>query len=128
MGKLIRTIMSTDTLSLCECTDGFWLYDKTRVMNLSMRAKTPQDAFVGAITYYQGRLTEVEKQYSELSAKVGNFVEQFKEEDHDVVEVVSGTLAGEVSRRKCYVRHNVVRPISDGPIRVFTSLVPVEPD
>lgn len=30
----------TKTLTLSECSDGFWLYDETRGMNLSMRART----------------------------------------------------------------------------------------
>lgn len=39
MSKAINNIILTDTLTISECTDGFWLYDKTRGMNLSMRAK-----------------------------------------------------------------------------------------
>jgi len=52
------------TLTLCEYTNprngsyGFWLHDKTRGMNLSIRAKTAEAAFVEALTYYQGRLME----------------------------------------------------------------------
>lgn len=50
-------------------------------MNLSMRAKTPQDALVECITYYQRRLSEVENAHRELSAKVDAFVSQFVEGD-----------------------------------------------
>lgn len=39
MGKHINSTKLTETLTLSECSDGFWLYDKTRGMNLSMRAK-----------------------------------------------------------------------------------------
>ena len=73
----------SDTLDLCEYTSersgsfGFWLYDETRGMNLSMRAKSERDAFVEALHYYQDRLTEVEKEHACLAAKVDAFVAQF---------------------------------------------------
>jgi hypothetical protein len=79
----------SETLTLCEYQNpkngsfGFWLYDKTRGMNLSMRAKTSTEAFVEALAYYQKRLTEVEKQHAELSAKVDVFVAQFTSESDD---------------------------------------------
>lgn len=79
MGKTINHVQLTETLGLTECQDGFWLYDKTRGMNLSMRAKTPQDAFVEALGYYQRRLAEVEAKHHELETKVNAFVEQFIE-------------------------------------------------
>lgn len=81
MTKTISHVELTPTLALTECNDGFWLYDKTRGMNLSMRAKTPQDAFVEALTYYQRRLGEVETAHKELTAKVDAFVSQFCPED-----------------------------------------------
>lgn len=77
MGKHINSTKLTETLTLSECSDGFWLYDKTRGMNLSMRAKTAQDAFVECISYYQKRLAEVESEHRELTAKVDAFVGQF---------------------------------------------------
>lgn len=80
MGKHISSTHLTETLTISECTDGFWLYDKTRGMNLSMRAKTSQDAFVECITYYQNRLTKVESEHRELAVKVDAFVGQFVEE------------------------------------------------
>lgn len=79
-----RPISSTklsDTLTLSECHDGWWLWDETRGMNLSIRAKTPTDAFVEALTYYQGRLQEVEQGYIELQKKVDAFVSQFREDE-----------------------------------------------
>lgn len=83
MGKHISSTKLTETLTLSECSDGFWLYDKTRGMNLSMCAKTPQDAFVECISYYQRRLSEVENEHRKLTAKVDAFVNQFVEgEDH----------------------------------------------
>lgn len=76
-------VQLTETLILTERPDGFWLYDKTRGMNLSMRAKTPQDALVEALNYYQRRLAKVETKYRELDAKVNAFVEQFIEPQED---------------------------------------------
>lgn len=73
----------SDNLTLSECHDGWWLYDYTRGMNLSMRAKTPTDAFVEALTYYQRRLQEVEQGYTELQKKVDAFVSQFKEDEDE---------------------------------------------
>jgi len=81
MGKHINSTKLTETLTLSECSDGFWLYDNTRGMNLSMRAKTTQDAFVECITYYQERLAQVEGEQRELTAKVDAFVSQFVESD-----------------------------------------------
>lgn len=77
----------SDTLGLCEYTSprngnfGFWLYDRTRGMNLSMRAKSERDAFVAALHYYQERLTSVEKEHAYLKAKVDAFVAQFVTEE-----------------------------------------------
>lgn len=75
MGKLVQKIpLDSETLSLCECTDGFWLWDETREINLSMRAKTPTAAFVEALHYYQRRLKDVESAYGSLKASVDTFV------------------------------------------------------
>lgn len=81
MAKLISHTKLSATLSLSECNDGFWLYDTTRGFNLSMRAKTSTEAFVEALTYYQGRLNELESNYSELKGKVDAFVIQFPQDD-----------------------------------------------
>jgi hypothetical protein len=75
------------TLTLCEYTDpknggfGFWLYDSTRKMNLSMRAKTAEAALLEALDYYQQRLLKVEAKLYTITTKVDAFVEQFKEEE-----------------------------------------------
>lgn len=75
------------TLDLCEYktggSAGFWLYDKTRGMNLAMRAKTETAAFVEALEYYQERLQEVERQYADLKAKVDAFISQLLAGDDD---------------------------------------------
>lgn len=81
-----KCIELSSTLSLCEFksggNQGFWLYDKTRGMNLAMRAKTETEAFVKALHYYQRRLIEVEQSYKGLSSKVDAFVAQFVEEEN----------------------------------------------
>lgn len=75
-----RKLSETLTVSECHRTNdhpqGFWLYDKTQKMNLSIGAKTVEDALVEALTYYQKRLLKVESEYKELSDKVDNFVSQ----------------------------------------------------
>lgn len=79
MRPAIKNTVLNDTLTLSECHDGFWLYDKTRGMNLSMRAKTQTDAFVEALTYYQSRMSEVETEYRTLRGLVDAFVSNFTE-------------------------------------------------
>ncbi len=88
MSKPIVRVDLSPTLGMSEYPQesghrGFWLYDTTRGMNLSMRAKTPQDAFVEALHYYQRRLQEVEQAYKELSAKVDAFVAQVRPEHEE---------------------------------------------
>lgn len=80
MGKTIFSTKLSDTISLTLCTDGYWLYDFTRCMNLSMRAKTEQAAFVEALTYYQRRLEDIESCYNSLQSRVDTFVSQFVED------------------------------------------------
>ena len=79
--KAIRSIKLTDTLIISECKDGYWLYDKTRGMNLSMRAKTEQDAYVDAITYYQKRCAEIELKKKKLYDNVNNFIGSLSDND-----------------------------------------------
>jgi hypothetical protein len=83
MSKIISSKALTDTLTLSECSDGFWLWDDTRKMNLSMKARTAQDAFVATIGYYQKRLTEVEARYTALNNSVDKFVAQHCEGHND---------------------------------------------
>ena len=77
MTKVIREVFKIDTLSLHECEDGYYLYDYVIGMNLSMRAKTEQEALIEGLTYYQKRLKEVKMEYTKLSDKVENFVSLF---------------------------------------------------
>ncbi|HHJ1043789.1 TPA: hypothetical protein ACQFIS_003691 [Escherichia coli] len=83
MSKVISYTALSKTLSISQCTDGYWLFDETRGMNLAMRAKTAEAAYLEALEYYQERLTEVEEDYKSLKAKVDHFVGQFIEEDDD---------------------------------------------
>lgn len=83
MSKHISSNKLSDNLTMSLCTDGYWLYDYTRGMNLSMHAKTEQDAFVEALTYYQKRLLEVESKHKSLSEKVDIFVSQFVEDGNE---------------------------------------------
>jgi hypothetical protein len=83
MSKVIREVFKIDTLSLHECTDGYYLYDYVIGMNIGMRAKTEQDAYIEALLYYQRKLTEVKKDYKTLNNKVESFVSQFIEDEDD---------------------------------------------
>jgi len=82
MGKVVRNVFKVETLCLTECTDGFWLYDTVIGMNISMRAKTEQDACIEALLYYQKALRNSKAQYNTLNEKVENFVSQFIEPDN----------------------------------------------
>ena len=82
MGKFIKEIsLSLNTLAMSECTDGFWLWDSTREMNLGIKEKSSEEALVAAIEYYQNRLATVEGEYNSLKNKVGSFLDLFKEDD-----------------------------------------------
>lgn len=75
-------IFKNETISLTQCHDGFWLYDATLGMNLAIRAKDSQSAFIAAIEYYQKRLIQIETEFKTLSDKVNSFVQSF-DLDHD---------------------------------------------
>lgn len=83
MSKVINHKELSPTLSMSECTDGFWLYDDTRGMNLAMREKTEEAAYIEALEYYQERLKEVENNYNNLKAKVDHFISQVADHDDD---------------------------------------------
>ncbi len=76
MKRYTNTTLSA-TLTLSEGDDGFWIYDKTRGMNLAMRAKSEREAMVDCITYYQTRFNDMEKAYFSLYERVNDFVESF---------------------------------------------------
>ncbi len=77
--KVIKHIKLTDTLTISECKDGYWLYDKTRGINLSMRAKTEKDDYGDAITYYKKRCAEIEQKKKKLYDSVNNFIESISD-------------------------------------------------
>jgi hypothetical protein len=83
MTKVIREVFKIDTLSLHECEDGYYLYDYVIGMNLSMRAKTEQEALIEGLTYYQKRLKEVKLEYRKLSDKIENFVSEFVDSENN---------------------------------------------
>ena len=82
--KPIASTKLSDTLTISECHDGIWLYDETRGMNLAMKAKTRDEAFTDALSYYQERLSKVEKEYRTLQSKVLTFVEKFVDTEDDI--------------------------------------------
>lgn len=83
MRPAISSVKLSDTLTMSLCHDGYWLYDNTRGMNLAMHAKTSEDAFLKALTYYQKRLADVESNYKSLQSKVDSFVSQFVEDNEE---------------------------------------------
>jgi hypothetical protein len=74
---VIRRIFKNDTLSLVECKDGYWLYDYVLGMNISMRAKTEQDAFIESLLYYQQKLEKTKLELQDINTKVYHFIAQF---------------------------------------------------
>lgn len=83
MAKILNHIKLSETIAITECTDGFWLYDKIRGMNLAMRAKSSEAALFEALEYYQHRFQEVQNNYNSLKAKVDHFVGQATDHDCD---------------------------------------------
>lgn len=81
MRKAIRTVFEIDTFSLHECADGYYLYDYVVGMNIGMRAKTEQDAYIEALLWYQKTLVESKSKYKLLDDKVESFLSQFGGDD-----------------------------------------------
>ncbi len=81
MAKVIRKVFKIDTLSLHECDDGYYLYDYVVGMNIAMRAKTEQDAYIEALLYYQRKLVKAKTDYKTLNDKVESFLSQFDRDD-----------------------------------------------
>lgn len=77
-------VIKTETFTITHCRDGYWLYDNTRGMNLSMRAESVEAAFTEALLYFQRRLRTVEQQHRSLKVKVEEFVEQFVDESVEI--------------------------------------------
>jgi len=79
--KAISSTKLTDTLTISECHDGYWLYDYTRGMNLAMRAKTERDAFIKAITYYQKLIIETNKELKNLNNAIDVFISSVEDNE-----------------------------------------------
>ena len=58
------------TIALTLNKDGFWLYDTTRRMNLAVRAKSKDEAFVEALLYYQDLVAQLETSLSLSEEKI----------------------------------------------------------
>lgn len=88
MTRKTDKIFENELFSLCYVHPphghaGYWLYDERLGMNLAMRAKTEQAAFLEALTYYSDRLHDMDKAYWCLKGRVDSFVSQFTEEDEE---------------------------------------------
>lgn len=81
--KLSDSLTISERHASSEHKQGYWLYDKTQGMNLSMGAATKEAALLEALQYYQKRLATVEADYKELTAKVDSFLVQFSSNDTD---------------------------------------------
>lgn len=81
MGKVIKCVFKSETLSLHETTTGFYLWDDVVGMNIAMNSKTEQEAFIEALLYYQNRLSVVSAKYKTLQNKVDSFLCQFEQEE-----------------------------------------------
>lgn len=84
MSKTIQSLKLSDSLTLTECNDGWWLWDQTRKMNLAMKAASKEAALLSALNYYQGRFNTLDTQHKDLKSKVESFVSGVISEDsHD---------------------------------------------
>ena len=57
-------------IKITKRNDGYWLYDKTRGMNLAMRSDSEFEAVVKAIEYYQRRFNDLQSKHKALHNKV----------------------------------------------------------
>lgn len=81
MAKVISHRMINESTTITECSDGWWLYDENRGMNLSMKAKSEVEALIEALESYQDRLKKINSDYEDLESIVDVFVYQFIKED-----------------------------------------------
>lgn len=86
----ISTVKLNQHLTISEChpdsecrTNNWWLYDYRAGMNIGMRTKTRDEAFVKAIEYWARRALEAEKAHAQIKGQVDAFVSQFVEEGDD---------------------------------------------
>lgn len=69
--------------SECQRCTSWWLYDTRAGMNIGMRAKTRDGAFVEAIEHWAKHAQEYEKAYADLRGQVNAFVGQVSEAGED---------------------------------------------
>ena len=89
----IHSIKLNQHLTLSEChpdsecrTNNWSLYDDRACgggMNIGMRAKTRDEAFVEAIEFWAERAIKAERVHSQLKSQVDDFVGQFVEPEDD---------------------------------------------
>jgi hypothetical protein len=89
----IQNIKLNEHLHLSEChpdsesrTNNWWLYDKRAYgtgMNIAMRVKTREEAFVEAIEFWAKKALKAESSYNDLKSKVDLFVGHFIEPEDD---------------------------------------------
>jgi hypothetical protein len=70
MAQKHELIFKNDSITLTKGIDGYWLYDKSRGMNLSMKADSERSAFVESLEYYTNRLLLVESENKEFLSKI----------------------------------------------------------
>jgi len=77
----IQSVKLSPHLTLSEChpdlecrVNNWWLYDERAGMNLAMRAKSRDEAFVEVIEYWAERAARYENAYTSLNAQVQAFV------------------------------------------------------
>ena len=73
-------LLDTEHMSLHQCSDGYWLYDKQLGMNLAMRALDEREALLDALTYYQERYTRAQTRIKDLESKVLLCVQAFRDD------------------------------------------------
>lgn len=83
MAKCISSRKLTDTISLAEYNDGFYIYDKIAGYNIVMRAKTEENAFIMALEHYQKKHLLLKGEHSDLRSKVNAFI--LSTADSDVI-------------------------------------------
>lgn len=87
MAKFIKKIFKNDNFSLSECNDGFYLYDYIAKMNIVMRAKNEQEAYMQALLYYQKKLSILKSNHEDLQGKVQTFISQFVDENENEIQL-----------------------------------------
>ena len=79
-----EVLFNNQSMSLVKRRDGYWLYDRTRGMNLAMRAKSEAEAYQRALAYYHRRLPQVEEKLKALKYNVETFVSQVVGDDYEI--------------------------------------------